>query len=238
MTDRRRSSSSPPRCHRSTPVTRGTALTSLVLALIGLTTQTGAQIQPPPTGPADGYPNFDIRIVRDGSRDYLERVGAAPRAGELAAARIAGVARLQSDGKTIDVIADGPLGSIEVVSARPGTGFLTAPAADRVAAMREFMATYPEVYGSLAGTARCARTGRRLHEPGRQHGVGGIRAAHQRPAGVSGIDPRGLHGLGRAGADDGPARARPGGRGLADHRRDLSRRGGVARSGERRLAGP
>ncbi len=132
------------------PVTRGAALTILVLALIGLTTQTGAQIQPPTTGPADGYPNFDIRIVRDGSRDYLERVGLAPRAGELATARIAGVARLQSDGKTIDVIADGPVGSIEVVSARPGTGFLTAPAANRVAAMREFMATYSEVYGLSA----------------------------------------------------------------------------------------
>ena len=61
--------------------------------------------------------------------------------------RIAGVGRLQSDGKSIDVIADGPLGSIEVVSARPGTGFLPPPAADRVAAMREFMATYADVYG-------------------------------------------------------------------------------------------
>ena len=132
------------------PVTRGAPLTILVLALIGLTTQTGAQIQPPTTGPADGYPNFDIRIVKDGSREYLERVGPAPRAGELAAARIAGVARLQRDGKTIDVVADGPVGSIEVVSARPGTGFLTAPAANRVAAMREFMATYPEVYGLSA----------------------------------------------------------------------------------------
>ena len=104
-------------------------------------------MQPPTVGAGDGSPNFDIRVVREGSRDYMERVGAAPLAGEFARERIAGVARLQSDGKSIDVIADGPLGAIEVVSARPGTGFLTPPAADRVAAMREFMATYAEVYG-------------------------------------------------------------------------------------------
>jgi Fungalysin metallopeptidase (M36)/Bacterial Ig domain len=150
MKDRKRPSSSTRSSRRSTRLARGAARTILAVALCGLTTQTGAQVQPPSMAPSDGYPNFDIRVVRDTSGDYRARVAVAPRAGELAAARIAGIAQLQRDGKTIDVIADGPLGSIEVMSARPGTGFLTAPAADRVAAMREFMATYPEVYGLSA----------------------------------------------------------------------------------------
>ena len=65
-------------------------MTILALALLGLTVQTGAQMQPPTVGPGDGSPNFDIRVVKEGSRDYMERVGTAPLAGELARERIAG----------------------------------------------------------------------------------------------------------------------------------------------------
>ena len=96
--------------------------------------------------------------------------------------------------------------------------------------MREFMATYAEVYGLSQDQLDAPRAGSRLHEPRRQHGVGGVRAAHQRPAGVSGIDPRGLHRGGPAGANDGAAGARPGGRRPADHGATLSAAAAVSRA--------
>ena len=124
---------------------RHLTLATFVAAFAALGIHAFAQSQTPGATPAPG--NFDIRMVKEGAADYLERFAGASRAGELAAARIAGIAELQSDGKALDLIADGPLGTVEVLGTAPGTGFLTSGGGDRVATMRAFMAAYSGVYG-------------------------------------------------------------------------------------------
>ena len=118
---------------------------TFVTAIAALGIHAVAQSQAPGAAPAPG--NYDIRISKDGSADYRERFVAASRAGELAVARIAGVAQLQNDGKALELIADGPLGTVEILGAAPGSGFLTAGGSDRVATLRAFMSTYSGVYG-------------------------------------------------------------------------------------------
>lgn len=124
---------------------RHLTLATFVTAIAALGIHAVAQSQAPGAAPAPG--NYDIRISKDGSADYRERFVAASRAGELAVARIAGVAQLQNDGKALELMADGPLGTVEILGAAPGSGFLTAGGSDRVATLRAFMSTYSGVYG-------------------------------------------------------------------------------------------
>jgi subtilisin-like proprotein convertase family protein len=126
---------------------RHLTLATFLTAVAALGVHVVAQSQAPESQPAPG--NYDIRISKDaaGAAEYLERFAGASRAGEAAAGRIAGIAQLQNDGKALELIADGPLGIVEVMGAAPGSGFLTTASADRVAAMRAFMSTYPGVYG-------------------------------------------------------------------------------------------
>ncbi len=88
---------------------------------------------------------------------------------------------------------------------------------------------------SVAGSGREPGARRELHEPRGQHGVGGIRAEDQRPAGVSRSDPRRFHGQWRARAHDRTARHRPGCGGARHGSHDDSGAGGVTGRSERRL---
>jgi hypothetical protein len=115
------------------------ALVTLAAAVAVVTTGTLAQR-------ADQRPleNFDVRTEKNAAAAaYLARF-AAPSIG---AAEAAGVARLRADFPGIDVVNSPELGTPEVVSARPGTGFLTTPSPDRAGAMRAFLATYADTYG-------------------------------------------------------------------------------------------
>lgn len=106
--------------------------------------------QRPGAAPDETYPNFDIRANKTSANEYLERVvdsRAILEAGGLASARISAIGRLQDSGKSIDLIESPLLGSIEVLSARPETGFLTGPSTDRAAAMRAFLIEYSGAYG-------------------------------------------------------------------------------------------
>ena len=128
------------------------AVVTIVVAVAAFGAHTLAQSveQRPGAPPQDGNPNFDIRFAKAAAADYLERVTesrAALQAGALAGARIAAIARLQSAGKSIDVGENPALGSVEVVSAKPGSGFLTGPATDRVAALRGFLTGYSDAFG-------------------------------------------------------------------------------------------
>ena len=100
--------------------------------------------------------NFDIRAEpKDAAAGYLARV--APDAtftASLASARAAGIARLQAEYAALDVENSPLLGTIEIVGTRPGSGFLTGPSADRVAALRGFLAGHADAYGVSPGQAQ------------------------------------------------------------------------------------
>ena len=83
---------------------------------------------------------------------YVERAASAAAAGRQlrSAARAEGLAALQADMSGVDVVSSSTLGTLEVVSARPGTGFLTGPSPDRVGAMRTFLSRYSDAYGVSA----------------------------------------------------------------------------------------
>lgn len=98
-------------------------------------------------------PNFDIRTERDAaSAGYVERAASAAAAGRSfrSAARAEGLAALQADVRDVEVTTSAALGTLEVVSARPGAGFLTGPGPDRVGAMRSFLNRYSDAYGVSA----------------------------------------------------------------------------------------
>src|SRR5262249_47745573 len=80
---------------------------------------------------------------------YMERLGArlsSPGVAALATARETGLARLKAN-LQVNIVDNPELGTPEVVGAKPGSGFLTGPSSDRVAAMRTFLSTYPDTYG-------------------------------------------------------------------------------------------
>jgi len=98
-------------------------------------------------------PNFDIRTDRDtGSAGYVQRAASVAAAGQSfrSAARADGIAALEADVTGVEVTASAALGTLEMVSAKAGAGFLTGPGTDRVAAMRGFLSRYSNAYGVSA----------------------------------------------------------------------------------------
>ena len=87
---------------RNRHLTVATFLAAITSLGIHAVAQTQAPGQP-------AFGNFDIRVSKEapGAAAYLERFAGASRAGEIAAERIAGIAQLQTDGKTLELIADG-----------------------------------------------------------------------------------------------------------------------------------
>ncbi|MDH4062786.1 MAG: M36 family metallopeptidase [Acidobacteriota bacterium] len=142
---------------------RSRALSALVLLALVATTaatfsQSGSQ-SPFVAAGEDPYPYFDIRTVEDApikdkapAREYLARFAAAPDLADArAAARLAGLAALESAVPGVDVEVHPALKTVEVVSAMPGTDLLTGPSGDRVATLRGFLAAHADAYGVSAG---------------------------------------------------------------------------------------
>ena len=82
---------------------------------------------------------------------FISSVAPTPDlAADLAADRIAGVARLEAAYKGIAIERQAGVNAVEVVSAAPGAGFLTPPSGDRAAALRGFMTANADAYGLAA----------------------------------------------------------------------------------------
>jgi len=122
----------------------------LAAGAVGLTTSAQPRQGQSLADAADAFPNFDIRLDKakatSAQADFLQRfAGAAPDARALAEQQEAAVARLTDAGAAVD---DNPaLGTVEIVSAQPGQGFLTAASTDRVSAFRGFLAAHAQAYG-------------------------------------------------------------------------------------------
>lgn len=132
----------------------------VLLAAVAMTAATFAQ--PGDRSPAmiadvvDPNPNFDIRTYKldprwDGKEDaaaFMARVvPPASLRSDLAADRIAGIVQLEKAYPGIVVEPHAALGTTEIVSAAPGTGFLTGPSGDRVGTLRAFLADHAAAYG-------------------------------------------------------------------------------------------
>ncbi|MEP7117799.1 MAG: hypothetical protein ABI880_09460 [Acidobacteriota bacterium] len=125
-------------------------LAMMLLAICALATAAiRAQVGAPMTGGSDAPPNFDIRTYKEDPRTaddtaaaaflaQLPPPGATARA--LAASRVAALARLTGALPNVAVDVNSALRIPEVVSARPGGGFLTRatlrPTASRRATRR------------------------------------------------------------------------------------------------------
>src|SRR5262245_6104745 len=123
-------------------------MTIVSMAILGA--QTGAQ-GPRPNGLSEErYPNFDIRREKHpDAPDYMEKHAAVRTAGLVASivdARAGAFARLGASGKRLAVVNSEILGSVEVLGVE-GRGVLAEPAADRVSALRAFLADYAGAYG-------------------------------------------------------------------------------------------
>ena len=94
----------------------------------------------------------DPRLARNEALgEFISSVAPAPDlAADLAADRIAGVAGLEAAYKGIAIERQAGVNVVEVVSAAPGTGFLTPPSGDRVAALRGFVTANADAYGLAA----------------------------------------------------------------------------------------
>ncbi len=107
----------------------------------------------------EAHPNFDIRTFKGDPRfandtasaAYLARTQASSGVrAALAADRFAGQAALQRAFAGI-VFEDNPaLGTMEIVSAAQGKGFLTPPSGDRVGSLRAFLTAHAAAYGVSA----------------------------------------------------------------------------------------
>jgi hypothetical protein len=97
--------------------------------------------------------SFDIRVHKEQAPDgYLEQFArpAASGADALTANLGAGLARLQADFGRADLKRSPELDTIEIVRAKPGSPFLTAPSENRVAALRGFLSGYADAFGLSA----------------------------------------------------------------------------------------
>jgi hypothetical protein len=94
--------------------------------------------------------NFDVRIEKDSASDAYMKKFAARQSDSAVSAKLKsqsqGVARLQSRFQ-VDVASGPEMNSLEIVSVKPGTGFLTPASPDRPAAMRAFLSTFADAYG-------------------------------------------------------------------------------------------
>ena len=104
--------------------------------------------------PHVNLPNFDVRLDKNfSSSDYLERVrssASSSAASDRSSNQAIGLARMKTDLKTSDVIESAELGTPEVVSARPGSGFLSAATKNRPEILRSFLSNYADAYGISA----------------------------------------------------------------------------------------
>ncbi len=141
-------------------VARRAALAVLAVVLAVAAPHGGAQTPvSPATALADPFPNFDIRDYKTDPRladvaglaAYMDAVGKAPATADdaLAAGRN-GLAALRSALPGVQVH-EGALGGAEVVSAMPGTPFLSGPSDDRVATLRGFLGAHEAAFGLASG---------------------------------------------------------------------------------------
>ncbi len=107
----------------------------------------------------DAYPNFDLRLFKQDPRlagnealaEFISSVAPPPDlTADLAADRIAGLVGLEAAYKGIAIERQAGVNVVEVVSAAPGSGFLTPPSGDRVAALRGFVTAHADAYGLAA----------------------------------------------------------------------------------------
>jgi hypothetical protein len=118
--------------HRRATKFRQLALAWLTAAAL-LAVRTSAQR----TGQQTTTTNFDVRNGAGTAVAYLARHAAPAVSAAAADVREKGLTQLRADLDGVEVV-DGPeLSGTEVVRARPGFGFLTRPATDRVGALRE-----------------------------------------------------------------------------------------------------
>ena len=109
--------------------------------------------------------------------EFISSVAPAPDlAADLAADRIAGVARLEAAYKGIAIERQAGVNVVEVVSAAPGAGFLTPPSGDRVAALRGFVTANADAYGLAASGIGELQPVADYMNPAGNMGVGRIRA--------------------------------------------------------------
>ncbi|MEZ5286851.1 MAG: M36 family metallopeptidase [Vicinamibacterales bacterium] len=136
--------------------TRSVLVLSLVVAATAATFSQSGPVALGPDGLMEPNPNFDIRSFKADPRwendqaaaAYVARFQPAPaQALELAVNRVSGVARLEAAFKGIAVENSPTLGTTEIVSAMPGTDWLTPASDDRVAALRGFLAAHAAAYG-------------------------------------------------------------------------------------------
>ncbi len=124
---------------------RSSGIALAVLVLIGQ--NTWAQRS---AAPDLGLANFDIRTAPQmAPAGYLQRVIALGSASlvDQSGTRAESLAALRANVGGVDLITNPGMGTPEVVSARLGSGFLTGPSDDRVAAMRGFLTAYAGVFG-------------------------------------------------------------------------------------------
>ena len=135
-------------------------LLSCVVAIVAaaLPHGQGQPVAPSATSPTDPYPNFDIRTYKDdpglaGSNAIAAYMTIAAPPSAAAADALAsgrnGLAALRNELPGVRVDVD-LLGGAAVVSAMPGTPFLSEPGADRVATLRGFLQSHAAAFG-LAG---------------------------------------------------------------------------------------
>jgi hypothetical protein len=103
--------------------------------------------------PRVSLPNFDVRLDKNSSSsDYIEksRSAASSAGADRASKQAIGLVRMQTNLKGSEVIESTELGTPEVVSATPGSGFLSGPTKNRPEMLRSFLSNYADAYGISA----------------------------------------------------------------------------------------
>jgi len=135
-------------------VRRVTLAVMAVLAAVVLPSGQIRPLTPSAASPADPYPNFDIRTYKDdpalAGSDALAAYMAATAPAAVAADALAGsrngLAALRAELPGVRV-EEGLVGGASIVSAMPGTPFLSEAGGDRVAALRGFLQGHAEAFG-------------------------------------------------------------------------------------------
>ncbi len=134
---------------RRRPLGYWSALLAFTFAITISTTNTNAQLG---QSQRDLSRTFDIRNDKQ-ARDaaaYLQRVHARTAALTDTAVKAQAVATAIADLRTdraIETALSPELGTLEVVGAKPGSGFLTGPSGDRVGSLRSFLSNHAAAFG-------------------------------------------------------------------------------------------
>ncbi len=146
-----------PKCHTAPskaaigprPLGYRSALLALAVGIAISTIDTNAQ---PAQSARDLSRTFDIRNNKQApeAAAYLERVhtraDAVADTGIKAQALAEAIADLRAN-RAIDTAMSPELGTLEVVSAKPGSAFLTGPSSDRVGSLRSFLSNHAAAFG-------------------------------------------------------------------------------------------